>query len=222
MGATSTKIWSARVSTSQLEILTLVYNDKLGGSDIDALITTHLAEKFLSEKKIDIKKDSRLMSRLMSQAKRAKEILSVNKVTTITLEANGQDLKATIDRDLMTKICAPLISSIKQLLVKFGKTETLELIGGSSRVPFIQDILKESGAMLSFSLNADEAIVLGTTVYGTLQNKFTVKDHLTFGLCAKVPGSSIEFLPLGDEDFPLEVAITKTIPTGLMVCFFLL
>jgi hypothetical protein len=85
------------------------------------------------------------------------------------------------------------------------------MIGGSSRVPFVQETVEQTGARLSFTLNGDEATVLGAT---NTKRKIQIKDHFPFDLVAKVPEIANDYV-LSNQFMPVDVPLTHLIPKGL-------
>lgn len=157
-------------------------NTHLGGSDFDQLITDHLLQEFLRKNKSLTKDDinPRTHRRLRTQAERAKRALSSAAQTNIEIESlcNGIDFNTKLTRARFEELCGPLfrdtLKSVEKALkdAKMSKNEIHEivLVGGSTRIPKVQQILKDyfNGKELCKSINPDEAVAYGAAVQAAI------------------------------------------------------
>jgi heat shock protein 1/8 len=127
--------------------------------------------QFKRQSGIDIGDDKRAIQRLRSQCEMAKRTLSTQTSVTIDCEAlaKGQDFSTTISRakfedlnlDLFKKTLTPVTQVLKDSGMSKNKIDQLILVGGSTRIPKIQNMLSEffGGKTLNKSINPDEAVV---------------------------------------------------------------
>lgn len=164
----------------------------LGGEDFDNLLVDWAADEFKKKYKIDIKDNPRALRRLRTACERAKRTLSNSTQSTLEVDslADGKDFSAMITRAKFESLCDPLfrkcMGPVEQVLrdVKMSKSQIHEivLVGGSSRIPRIQQLLKEffNGKELCQSINPDEAVAYGACVQGAILGG--VKSEKTDGL----------------------------------------
>ncbi|KAL0489650.1 hypothetical protein AKO1_010540 [Acrasis kona] len=172
MGATSTKLFIVTFEpNSKIYILSSEADESLGGADIDSAIAKYIA----SELKIDIDTDPKVMARLLVQSRKAKEVLSANHETIISIEDlhGSADKRYTLTRGKLIILCSELSQKLESFVKKQlqgSKLHSLEVIGGSSRIPFVQELLRSAlghKLELSFTLNGDETIALGAALYNS-------------------------------------------------------
>jgi len=153
-------------------------NNFLGGDDIDDLLIDYLATEFKKDSGVDLKQDLVALQRLKEAAEKAKIELSSSQQTKVTIpyfsDANGpKHLDVTLTRANFEKICESLFEKLKkpteQALkdAKMPKIDKVILVGGSTRIPKVQEIVKEiTGLNPDKSVNPDEAISLGAAIQG--------------------------------------------------------
>jgi len=154
-------------------------NNFLGGDDIDDLLIDYLATEFKKDSGVDLKQDLVALQRLKEAAEKAKIELSSSQQTKVTIpyifsDANGpKHLDVTLTRANFEKICESLFEKLKkpteQALkdAKMPKIDKVILVGGSTRIPKVQEIVKEiTGLSPDKSVNPDEAISLGAAIQG--------------------------------------------------------
>lgn len=127
--------------------------------------------QFKRQSGVDIKDDKRAIQRLRKQCENAKRTLSTQTSATIDCEAlaNGQDFSITISRakfeelnlDLFKKTLTPVTQVLKDSGMGKNEIDQIILVGGSTRIPKIQEMLSEffGGKKLNKSINPDEAVV---------------------------------------------------------------
>jgi molecular chaperone DnaK len=153
----------------------------LGGDDFDHLIIDWLAEGFLKDEGIDLRKDPMAMQRLKEAAEKAKIELSSSTSTEINLpyimpvDGIPKHLVRTLTRAQFEKICDKLIQAViepcKQALKDAGmQTSDIDevlLVGGSTRIPAIQQIVEKFfGRVPSKGVNPDEVVAVGAAIQG--------------------------------------------------------
>ncbi|CAN6472175.1 unnamed protein product [Victoria cruziana] len=148
----------------------------LGGEDFDNRMVAHFVEEFKKKHKKDLSVSARALRRLRTQCERAKRVLSTTVRTSIDIDTlfDGIDFVSTITRakfealnmDMFRK-CIP---SVQQCLhdaeMKKEMIHEVVLVGGSTRIPMVQQILREffEGKELCKSINADEAVAYGAAI----------------------------------------------------------
>ena len=152
----------------------------LGGEDFDNLVVDWAAEEFRKKHKINIKDNARALRRLRTACERAKRVLSSSTQSQIEVDslAEGIDLALTITRAKFESLCDSLFRScmgpVEQVLrdskISKEKINDIVLVGGSSRIPRVQQLLKEffNGKELCQSINPDEAVAYGAAVQGAI------------------------------------------------------
>jgi len=153
----------------------------LGGSDMDYAIVQWLAEEFQKEYNVDLRKDKQALQRLIEAAEKAKIELSGLPETTISLPFIAMDpgsnaplyLEKKLTRAKFEELIEPLLKRVRGPLeqalkdAKLGASDIDEiiLVGGSTRVPAVKNIVKEIlGKEPNQSVNPDEVVALGAAV----------------------------------------------------------
>ena len=153
----------------------------LGGDDFDHVLIDYMAEAFKAEHGVDLRQDPMAMQRLKEAAEKAKIELSSSTSTEINLPyimpVNGisQHLVMTLTRAKFEQLCDHLIHKTiepcKQALrdagLEAGQIDEVILVGGSTRIPAIQQIVKEFfGKEPNKSVNPDEVVAIGAAIQG--------------------------------------------------------
>ena len=156
-------------------------NNRLGGDDFDARITDYLVSEFKKEHGIDLSKDTMAMQRIKDAAEKAKKDLSSMTTTQISLPFIAQNDEGPVHMDItLTKakfedLCRDLFDStlepVRKALKDAGMTakdiNKVILVGGSTRIPYIQELVKkELGQEPSKSVNPDEVVAMGAAIQG--------------------------------------------------------
>lgn len=167
--------------TNVLEILASNGDTWCGGADLDNALTKYIIDKYKSDTGIDLNKDPMAMQRVVEAAEKAKIELSSTTQTEVNLPyitvADGapQHLAMTITRATFENITAPVIDKVLSSAKKavalakeknpFDKLKGIILIGGSCRVPIVQERLeKEIGAPLIKKADFDLAVAEGASI----------------------------------------------------------
>jgi molecular chaperone DnaK len=153
----------------------------LGGDDFDHLIIDWMAEEFLKEEGIDLRKDPMALQRLKEAAEKAKIELSSSTSTEINLpyimpvDGIPKHLVKTLTRANFEKICDKLIQSciepckiaLKDSGLSVSEIDEVLLVGGSTRIPAIQQLVEKFfGKVPSKGVNPDEVVAVGAAIQG--------------------------------------------------------
>jgi len=180
------------IGSGVVEVLSTNGDTHLGGADFDARITDYLAQEFLRDQGVDLRKDKMAVQRLREAAERAKIELSSTTETEvnlpyITADASGpRHLLVKITRakfeeltqDLVKRIIAPCQAALADAGVNKNDIRDVILVGGTTRIPAVRQAIREFfGKEPNHSVNPDEAVAIGAAVQaGVLQGD--VKDVL--------------------------------------------
>ena len=164
-----------------IDVLATAGNNRLGGDDFDACITDYLVSEFKKTEGIDLSADKVAMQRLREAAEKAKVELS--SVTTsninlpyITADATGpKHLDVTLSRakfnelthHLVEKTSGPVKQALSDAGLKPSDITKVLLVGGSSRIPAVQDMVKSLIGKEGFKgINPDECVAIGAAIQG--------------------------------------------------------
>jgi heat shock protein 1/8 len=152
----------------------------LGGEDFDSRIVQHFISEFKRKHKKDISTNPRCLRRLRTACEKAKRTLSSTAQASIEIDSlfDGIDFVSSLTRakfeelnqDLFAKCMEPVEKVLKDAQVSKGDVNQIVLVGGSSRIPKIQEMLSErfNGKELNRSINPDEAVAYGAAVQAAL------------------------------------------------------
>ena len=152
----------------------------LGGEDFDTRLVEHFMEEFKRKHKQDISSNKRSVRRLRSECEKAKRTLSSSSTANIEIDSlfEGIDFNTTITRakfesicdDLFKRTMAPVDQVLRDAKVSKNEVHEIVLVGGSTRVPKIQQLLTEyfNGKELCKSINPDECVAYGAAVQGAI------------------------------------------------------
>jgi len=165
---------------SLFEVKSTAGNTHLGGEDFDQRLLEHLCNDFKRKFGKDIRSNPRALRRLRTAAERAKRTLSSSTEATLEVDSlcEGLDFHTKVTRARFEELCADLfrstLDSVDKALrdAKLSKSQINEivLVGGSTRIPKVQKILKEyfNGKDLNLSINPDEAVAYGASVQAAI------------------------------------------------------
>lgn len=167
------------VGDGTFEVLATSGNNRLGGDDFDNKIVNWLLDNFRRDQGVDLSNDKMAMHRIRESAEKAKMELS-SAVTTeinipyITATANGPlHLEASLTRakfneltaDLVAKTMEPLKQALRDSDKKPSEINKVILVGGSTRIPAVQDAVKEFMGKEPFKgINPDEVVAMGAAI----------------------------------------------------------
>ena len=168
------------------EVLATAGNNRLGGDDFDQRVIDYLKGEFKKSDGIDLSNDKFAMQRLKDEAEKAKIALSnstsVNvNIPYITADATGpKHLNVTLTRAKFNELTADLVEAtmgpLKQAISESGldknEIDKILLVGGSTRIPAVQDAVKNFLGKEPFKgINPDECVAIGASIQGGVLNK---------------------------------------------------
>ena len=163
------------------EVKSTAGNNKLGGDDFDERIMDYLVDEFKKENGIDLSKDKMAMQRIKDAAEKAKKDLSGISTAQISLPFIAQNdegplhFETTLSKAKFEDLCRDLFDSTLDAVHKALKDAKLTakdidkviLVGGSTRIPYIQELVKkELGQEPNKSVNPDEVVAMGAAIQG--------------------------------------------------------
>ena len=169
------------ISDGVFEVLATAGNNKLGGDDFDQRVINWIVEKFKQENGVDLSGDKMVMQRLKDAAEKAKIELSGMTTSNINLPfitataAGPLHFEATLTRAEFDRITADLVEATmgptKQVIRDSGlnasQIDKILLVGGSTRIPAVQDAVKKFIGKEPFKgINPDECVAIGAAVQG--------------------------------------------------------
>lgn len=167
------------------EVLSTDGDTHLGGDDIDYTLIDWMVEEFKKQNGIDLSNDLMAMQRLKDAAEKAKIELSSSVSTEInlpyiTINENGpQHFTATLTRakfeslidNIINRTLVPCESALKKANIKKEEIDEVILVGGSTRIPAIQNAVENFfGKAPNRSVNPDEAVACGAAIQGAILN----------------------------------------------------
>lgn len=168
------------------EVLSTAGNTHLGGDDFDQVIIDWLVDEFMEDENFDLSKDPMAMQRLKEAAEKAKIELSNTTSTELNLpyitsiDGTPKHLIKTLTRakfeqlssDLIKQHIEPIKNALKSAKIEAKDVDEAILVGGTTRIPAIQNLVKEIfGKEPSKGVNPDEAVALGAAIQGAILNK---------------------------------------------------
>lgn len=156
-------------------------NNRLGGDDFDKRVMDHIIAEIKKETKADIKDDRMAMQRVKDEAEKAKKDLSNATTATISLPFIAQvdgnpvnfEMELTrakfedLNKDLFDSTLDSVRKALKDAKLKASDIDQIVLVGGSTRIPYIQELVKkELGKEPNKSVNPDEVVAMGAAIQG--------------------------------------------------------
>jgi len=153
----------------------------LGGDDFDKTLIDHVADQFKKEQGIDLRKDTMALQRLQEACEKAKKELSTAQSTDINLpfitaDASGpKHMQMTITRAQFEQMCdalvercrGPVVQALKDAKLDPKDIDEVVLVGGSTRIPKVQDLVRKLfGKESHKGVNPDEVVALGAAIQG--------------------------------------------------------
>ena len=174
------------------EVLATNGDTKLGGDDFDNVIMNFIADSFARENGVDLRKDKMALQRLKEAAEKAKKELSASQTTNINLPfitvSDGSPLHLNMDltrakfdqltADLVNRTIEPMQKAMRDAGVTMADINKVILVGGSTRIPAVQEAVKKVTGKEPFKgINPDECVAVGASIQaGVLTGE--VKDVL--------------------------------------------
>ena len=168
------------IDDSIFEVRATAGDTHLGGEDFDTLMVEFFAEEFKKKTKMDLSKNMRALRRLRTACETAKRTLSSSTVANIELDSlhEGMDFNTSMTRAKFENLCdslfrktmKPVEQVLKDAKISKEKIDEIVLVGGSTRIPKIQQLLSEffNGKELNKSINPDECVAYGAAVQGAI------------------------------------------------------
>jgi heat shock protein 5 len=163
------------------EVLATNGDTHLGGEDFDQRVMDYLAKQFKKKNDgLDLRTDKRAMAKLRREVEKAKRALSYQTQVRIEIESimNGKDLVEELTRarfenlnmDLFRKTLKPVEIVLKDAKKEKKDIDEIVLVGGSTRIPKIQELISEffDGKQPSKGINPDEAVAYGAAIQGAI------------------------------------------------------
>jgi len=161
------------------EVLSTAGDTSLGGDDFDKVLVNWLLDEFKSQENIDLTNDIQALQRLMEAAEKAKIELSTVEKTTIdlpfiTADKDGpkhiekeltREIFESLSKGLIDRCRIPVEKALNDAKLKKSDINEIVLVGGSTRIPIIQELVKSlTDKNLNQSVNPDEVVAIGAAI----------------------------------------------------------
>ena len=195
IGHSNTQVSIVSFVKGKLTVKGTAYNPNFGGRNLDLALVKHCAEQIKEKYKMDVLTNPKATFRLHTQCEKTKKILSANPVTILNVEniMNDRDVSMTVKRDEFEELIKPYLDTLEPLLqdaLKVAKVtiediDSVELVGGTTRIPSVKKILNDffsgsddaSKSKLSTTLNQDECVARGCAFMCAIHSPvFRVRD----------------------------------------------
>jgi heat shock protein 4 len=218
----------------QLTVKATAWDRHFGGRNIDKALVDHFAKEFKENFKIDITTNPKARVRVAAACEKLKKVLSANANAPINIESlmNDVDVRGFMKRDeleelikpLLDRMTIPLQQALTDAKLKVDDIDTIEMVGGSTRVPSVKAAVQEFfGKPLSFTLNQDEAVARGSAfACAILSPAFRVRDFSIHDIVNYPIQFTWEKSPdIPDEDTSLTVFNKgNTMPSTKILTFY--
>lgn len=169
------------VGDGVFEVLATRGNNRLGGDDFDEKLLNYLADEFMKQNGVDLRKDATSKQRLKDAAENAKKELSTRVSTNVNLPfisaVNGTPVHLNMDitrskfdeltSDLVEESLKPVRQALKDAGLSHNDIEKVLLVGGSTRIPAVQEAVKKLiGKNPQKDINPDECVAIGAALQG--------------------------------------------------------
>ena len=166
------------------EVISTSGDTHLGGDDFDEVLINHVADEFMKSNTVDLRKDTMALQRLQEACEKAKKELSSRPNTDINLpficqdsDGNAKHLQLNITRSDFEKLIDPLVErcrtpleqALKDAKLSASDIDEIVLVGGSTRVPKVQEMVKKVfGKDPHQGVNPDEVVAMGAAIQGAV------------------------------------------------------
>ena len=169
------------ISSGVIEMLATAGNNHLGGDDFDQCIVDYLVREFKNENKVDLSRDPAAMQRLREAAEKAKIELSAMTATTVSLpyitvgKSGPLHMEIPLTRAKFNDLTYHLVQATREPVnqaindsgVRISQISKVLMVGGSSRIPAVQDLVQSITGTLPFKgINPDECVAMGACLQG--------------------------------------------------------
>lgn len=163
---------------NMFHVLATAGDTHLGGEDFDNALAKHLAQEYHKQTGVDVRQNPRAMRQIKIAAEQAKRTLSSATQTIVNLShiGNNNNCSIKLSRAKFNAICSDLFKRclipVNKVLKDAGKevddVDEIVMVGGSSRIPKVQELLREhfGGKTLNLTVNPDEAVAYGAAIHG--------------------------------------------------------
>ncbi|KAG8762582.1 adenyl-nucleotide exchange factor sse1 [Ceratobasidium sp. 423] len=220
----------------QLSVKSTAYDRNFGGRNIDLALVKHFAAEFKEKYKIDVMSSPKAIFRLTTACEKLKKVLSANAEAPLNVESvmNDIDASSKITREQfealitepLSRITAPLEEALLEASLTPDQIHSIELVGGSSRIPAIRTRIREyfGNRQLSATLNADEAVCRGATfACAMLSPVFRVREFNVQDITPYPIKTSWERVPGDAEEDDTELVVFprgNNIPSTKVLTFY--
>ncbi|KAF2365900.1 Heat shock protein 70 family [Trinorchestia longiramus] len=165
------------LTENDFEVIAVDGDTCLGGGDLDETLVEHFLEEIKTKYNTDLSGNAKALGKLRKACERAKRNLSSSKKEPILVEClvNGSDFKSALTRSRLNELCSehfkktmkPVDTVLKNANMNIDEIDEVILAGGSTRIPKIQELLKEKfkNRQLNQTINPDEAVAYGAAIH---------------------------------------------------------
>jgi molecular chaperone DnaK (HSP70) len=221
-----------QIDEGMFEVLSTNGDTHLGGEDFDQRIVTHLLKQWQKKTNLDVSTNQRCLQKLRREVEKAKCSLSSSFQVTVEIDNffEGQDFRESLTRarfeelnaDLFRSTIKPIEQVLKDANLKKSDIDDVVMVGGSSRIPKIQQLVKDffGGKELAKGINPDEAVAYGAAIQAgllsddanqTLGKDIVIVDKTALTLGIETVGGVMT--PLVDRGTTIPCKKTKTFST---------
>ena len=156
------------IGNGVIEVLSTSGDNHLGGDDFNEIIAKYIVDEFRRIEGIDLSHDQVAMQRINEAGEKAKIELSTMITTIVNLEVEISRAKFNeLTKGLVDRVVIPMQNALNDARLTPQELNKIILVGGSSRIPAVQDKIKEiTGKEASKSLNPDECVAQGASIQG--------------------------------------------------------
>ncbi len=173
------------IENNTFEVLVSTGNSRLGGDDLDTVLLDYVADRFQAAHGLDLRSDAVTLRRLKDACERAKCELSTALETLISLpfiayrDGAALHLEERIDRDTFEDMIEPLVQEtleccaggLRQAKLRKNQISKVILVGGSTRIPLVQDCVEDFFGIAPFKgINPDEIVAIGAATQAAVMN----------------------------------------------------
>jgi len=231
VGEMALQVCVIALQKGKLRVMSSAWDRNLGGADFDSVIVSHFADEIMATKKLDVRSNARAMLRLRAACEKLKKILSANPEAPLNVECimEDQDVSSHLTRDkfeelaagILSRVTKPLQAALDQAGLKVEDINNVELVGGSSRLPALFDLIQSFfGKEPSRTMNAKECVSRGCALQcAMLSPIFRVRE---FSVEEAVP-YTVNFTWEKEPGQPTTSAVFKrgdSIPSTKMLTFY--
>jgi len=183
------------IDSGVFEVISTNGDTHLGGEDFDQRVMEHFMKLYKKKTGKDVRKDNRAVQKLRREVEKAKRALSATHSARIEIESffDGEDFSETLTRakfeelnnDLFRGTLKPVQKVLEDGEMKKNEIDEIVLVGGSTRIPKIQSLVKEyfNGKEPSKGINPDEAVAYGAAVQGGVLSGEETADVVLLDVC---------------------------------------